>query len=93
MWCIAWWHSGREDEDDDDEVGGTDISSRTVQGGDETLTPLSIETPFTSEQQQDASSRSQTSGELAIRNIPTDSVKKHQLYSRANKICCSLFTI
>ncbi|OXU16872.1 hypothetical protein TSAR_003194 [Trichomalopsis sarcophagae] len=32
MWCVAWWHSGREDddeEDDDDEPGGPE-SSRTV---------------------------------------------------------------
>lgn len=35
MWCIAWWHSGREDDDDDDH------------GCDKTVTPLSAETPLT----------------------------------------------
>ncbi|XP_008214793.1 muscarinic acetylcholine receptor DM1 isoform X2 [Nasonia vitripennis] len=50
MWCVAWWHSGREDddeEDDDDEPGGPE-SSRTVPGYDETLTPVSLETPVAS---------------------------------------------
>lgn len=102
MWCIAWWHSGRDDEDDDDEVGGPEASSRTAPGFDETLTPVSAETPFTStvskcpslsgviqtsasnldrvssiggDQQQEYTSRSQTSGELAIRNVPADSVR------------------
>ncbi|XP_046745332.1 muscarinic acetylcholine receptor gar-3-like isoform X2 [Diprion similis] len=46
-WCIAWWHSGREDDDDDDEVGGPE-SSRTGVGWDETLTPISAETPLPS---------------------------------------------
>ncbi|XP_048511042.1 muscarinic acetylcholine receptor DM1 isoform X2 [Athalia rosae] len=46
-WCVAWWHSGREDEDDDDDIVGGE-SSRTGQGWDETLTPLSAETPLPS---------------------------------------------
>ncbi|XP_046621206.1 muscarinic acetylcholine receptor DM1 isoform X1 [Neodiprion virginianus] len=46
-WCIAWWHSGREDDDDDDEVGGPE-SSRTGHGWEETLTPISAETPLPS---------------------------------------------
>lgn len=49
MWCIAWWHSGRDDDDEDDEIGGTEVSSRIVQPGlDETPTPISAETPFAS---------------------------------------------
>ncbi|KAK2576484.1 hypothetical protein KPH14_005812 [Odynerus spinipes] len=47
LWCIAWWHSGREDEEDDEEVCGPE-SSRTVHGYEDTLTPLSAETPLTS---------------------------------------------
>lgn len=47
MWCIAWWHSGREDEDEDEEIAGPE-SSRTVAGYEETLTPLSAETPLPS---------------------------------------------
>ncbi|XP_034945736.1 muscarinic acetylcholine receptor DM1 isoform X2 [Chelonus insularis] len=48
-WCIAWWHSGREEDDEDDEIGGTEVSSRTVHPEyEETLTPISVETPFTS---------------------------------------------
>lgn len=47
MWCIAWWHSGREDEDDDDDIGGPE-SSRTGAGYEDTLTPLSVETPLPS---------------------------------------------
>ncbi|XP_023246725.1 muscarinic acetylcholine receptor DM1 [Copidosoma floridanum] len=46
QWCVAWWHSGREDEDeeeDEDEVGGPE-SSRTGAVYDETLTPISMET-------------------------------------------------
>ncbi|CAK9796476.1 Muscarinic acetylcholine receptor DM1 [Anthophora plagiata] len=45
MWCIAWWHSGREDEDEDDIEGAE--SSRTGHGCDEAITPLSAETPLT----------------------------------------------
>lgn len=47
LWCIAWWHSGREDEDDDEEIAGQE-SSRTGAGYEETLTPLSAETPLPS---------------------------------------------
>lgn len=47
LWCIAWWHSGREDEDDDEEIAGPE-SSRTGAGYEETLTPLSAETPLPS---------------------------------------------
>lgn len=47
LWCIAWWHSGREDEEEDEEVGGPE-SSRTFHGNEDTLTPLSAETPLTS---------------------------------------------
>ena len=50
MWCVAWWHSGREDEDedeDDEDVCGPE-SSRTVPGYDDTLTPVSLETPVPS---------------------------------------------
>lgn len=47
MWCIAWWHSGREDEDDDEEIAGPE-SSRTGAGYEDTLTPLSAETPLPS---------------------------------------------
>ncbi|XP_017798015.1 PREDICTED: muscarinic acetylcholine receptor DM1 [Habropoda laboriosa] len=45
MWCIAWWHSGREDDDEDDIEGAE--SSRTGHGFDEATTPLSAETPLT----------------------------------------------
>lgn len=48
MWCIAWWHSGREDEDEDDEEIAGPESSRTGVGFEETLTPLSAETPLPS---------------------------------------------
>lgn len=47
MWCIAWWHSGREDEDDDEDIAGPE-SSRTGPGYEDTLTPLSAETPLPS---------------------------------------------
>ncbi|XP_014597865.1 PREDICTED: muscarinic acetylcholine receptor DM1 isoform X1 [Polistes canadensis] len=47
LWCIAWWHSGREDEEEDEEIGGPE-SSRTLHGNEDTLTPLSAETPLTS---------------------------------------------
>lgn len=47
MWCIAWWHSGREDEDDDEEIAGPE-SSRTGIGYEDTLTPMSAETPLPS---------------------------------------------
>ncbi|XP_014484606.1 PREDICTED: muscarinic acetylcholine receptor DM1 isoform X2 [Dinoponera quadriceps] len=47
MWCIAWWQSGRDDEDEDEEIGGPE-SSRTGPGYEETLTPLSAETPLPS---------------------------------------------
>lgn len=47
MWCIAWWHSGRDDEDEDEEIAGPE-SSRTGAGYEETLTPLSAETPLPS---------------------------------------------
>nr|XP_050854072.1 muscarinic acetylcholine receptor DM1 isoform X1 [Vespula vulgaris]XP_050854073.1 muscarinic acetylcholine receptor DM1 isoform X1 [Vespula vulgaris]XP_050854074.1 muscarinic acetylcholine receptor DM1 isoform X1 [Vespula vulgaris]XP_050854075.1 muscarinic acetylcholine receptor DM1 isoform X1 [Vespula vulgaris]XP_050854076.1 muscarinic acetylcholine receptor DM1 isoform X1 [Vespula vulgaris]XP_050854077.1 muscarinic acetylcholine receptor DM1 isoform X1 [Vespula vulgaris]XP_050854078.1 mu len=47
LWCIAWWHSGREDEEEDEEVCGPE-SSRTAHGYEDTLTPLSAETPLTS---------------------------------------------
>lgn len=47
MWCIAWWHSGRDDEDDDEEIAGPE-SSRTGIGYEDTLTPLSAETPLPS---------------------------------------------
>ncbi|XP_058790143.1 muscarinic acetylcholine receptor DM1 isoform X2 [Phymastichus coffea] len=51
MWCVAWWHSGRDDEDDEDDndegVGGPE-SSRTGPAYDETLTPVSLETPVAS---------------------------------------------
>ncbi|XP_071639159.1 muscarinic acetylcholine receptor DM1-like isoform X1 [Temnothorax longispinosus] len=47
MWCIAWWHSGREDEDDDEEIAGAE-SSRTGVAYEDTLTPLSAETPLPS---------------------------------------------
>ncbi|KAI4473385.1 hypothetical protein M0802_016146 [Mischocyttarus mexicanus] len=47
LWCIAWWHSGREDEEEDEEIGGPE-SSRTIHGYEDTLTPLSVETPLTS---------------------------------------------
>ena len=86
MWCIAWWHSGRDDEDDDDDGGGPEASSRTFHGYEGSLTPVSRETPFTvSRGPSDSgamqsstsnlnSSRSQTSGDLAIRSLPKDSV-------------------
>lgn len=47
MWCIAWWHSGREEEDDDEDIAGPE-SSRTGPGYEDTLTPLSAETPLPS---------------------------------------------
>jgi muscarinic acetylcholine receptor M3 len=47
LWCIAWWHSGRDDEDEDEEIAGQE-SSRTGVGYEETLTPLSAETPLPS---------------------------------------------
>lgn len=47
MWCIAWWHSGRDDEDEDEEIAGPE-SSRTGIGYEDTLTPLSAETPLPS---------------------------------------------
>ena len=51
MWCVAWWHSGRDDEeeeDDEDEACGAE-SSRTAPGYDDvTLTPVSLETPVPS---------------------------------------------
>lgn len=47
MWCVAWWHSGRDDEDDDEEIAGPE-SSRTGAGYEDTLTPLSAETPLPS---------------------------------------------
>ncbi|KAL2728656.1 muscarinic acetylcholine receptor DM1 isoform X1 [Vespula squamosa] len=47
LWCIAWWHSGREDDEEDEEVCGPE-SSRTGHGYEDTLTPLSAETPLTS---------------------------------------------
>ena len=43
MWCVAWWHSGREDEDDEDDIGGPESSKA---GYEETLTPISAETPL-----------------------------------------------
>lgn len=46
-WCVAWWHSGRDDEDEDEEIAGPE-SSRTGPGYEETLTPLSAETPLPS---------------------------------------------
>jgi hypothetical protein len=50
MWCVAWWHSGREDEDEeeDEDEGGCQESSRTAAGYDDTLTPVSLETPVAS---------------------------------------------
>lgn len=47
MWCIAWWHSGRDDEDEDEEFVGLE-SSRTGPGYEEVLTPLSVETSLPS---------------------------------------------
>ncbi|XP_011164803.1 muscarinic acetylcholine receptor DM1 isoform X2 [Solenopsis invicta] len=48
MWCIAWWHSGRDDEDDDEDIAGPE-SSRTGIGYEvDTLTPMSAETPLPS---------------------------------------------
>ncbi|XP_012280154.1 muscarinic acetylcholine receptor DM1 [Orussus abietinus] len=47
LWCEAWWHSGREDEDEDDELGGTE-NGKAGAGYEETLTPLSAETPLPS---------------------------------------------
>lgn len=46
MWCIAWWHSGRDDDEDDEDIEGAE-SSRTGHGYDEAITPLSAETPLT----------------------------------------------
>ncbi|CAL7941749.1 unnamed protein product [Xylocopa violacea] len=46
MWCIAWWHSGREDDDEEEDIEGAE-SNRTVHGYDEAITPLSVETPLT----------------------------------------------
>ncbi|XP_044596076.1 muscarinic acetylcholine receptor DM1 isoform X1 [Cotesia glomerata] len=72
MWCVAWWHSGRDDDDDDDEVGGTDVSSRTVHPGcEDTLTPVSAETPFTDGQTLDGMSAS------------TQLTSEHQDYRRS----------
>ena len=44
MWCVAWWHSGRDDEDDEDDIGGPESSKV---GYEDTLTPISAETPIT----------------------------------------------
>ncbi|XP_057327822.1 muscarinic acetylcholine receptor DM1 [Microplitis mediator] len=72
MWCVAWWHSGRDDDDDDDEIGGTDVSSRTAHPGcEETLTPVSAETPFTDGQTLDGISAS------------TQLTSEHQDYRRS----------
>lgn len=46
MWCVAWWHSGREDDDEEEDIEGAE-SSRTGHGYDEAITPLSAETPLT----------------------------------------------
>lgn len=46
MWCIAWWHSGREDDDEEEDIEGAE-SSRATHGYDEAITPLSAETPLT----------------------------------------------
>lgn len=83
MWCIAWWHSGREEEDEDVEVVEAE-SSRIVTTYDEALTPLSADTPLTSVDSQCPSiSHSFQSGALLsdkrssdYSNIGNDSVRQ-----------------
>ncbi|KAG7190858.1 hypothetical protein KM043_006921 [Ampulex compressa] len=68
MWCIAWWHSGRDDEDDDEDVGGGE-SSRTTHPYEEALTPLSVETPLTTTVSRYASFSAIHSTELGFEKL------------------------
>lgn len=66
MWCIAWWHSGREDEDDEDDIGGPESSKA---GCEETLTPISAETPITATE-----SRCPSLSVIQATSLPLDKV-------------------
>ncbi|KAF7996946.1 hypothetical protein HCN44_002592 [Aphidius gifuensis] len=76
MWCIAWWHSGREDDDDDDETGGPEVSRTVYPGYDETLTPVSADTPFTSDIPSECSRSQKITGDpvytIVIRLPPSE---------------------
>ncbi|XP_070520969.1 muscarinic acetylcholine receptor DM1 isoform X2 [Cardiocondyla obscurior] len=77
MWCIAWWHSGRDDEDDDEEIAGPE-SSRTGVGYEDTLTPLSAETPLPS-----TVSRCPSLSVIQATGIALDkAAAQHELYKR-----------
>ncbi|XP_051167167.1 muscarinic acetylcholine receptor DM1 isoform X1 [Leptopilina boulardi] len=66
MWCVAWWHSGREDEDDEDDIGGPESSKA---GCEETLTPISAETPITATE-----SRCPSLSVIQATSLPLDKV-------------------
>ncbi|XP_015589199.1 muscarinic acetylcholine receptor DM1 isoform X2 [Cephus cinctus] len=83
MSCIAWWHSGREDEDEDEEIGGPE-SSRTGHGCEETLTPLSAETPLTGTVSRCASLSVIQSTGLALEKVTPNAVEHHD-YRAANR--------
>ncbi|KYQ51073.1 Muscarinic acetylcholine receptor DM1 [Trachymyrmex zeteki] len=77
MWCIAWWHSGRDDEDDDEEIAGPE-SSHTGAGYEDTLTPLSAETPLPS-----TVSRCPSLSAIQATGIALDkTAMQHELYKR-----------
>ncbi|KYM77842.1 Muscarinic acetylcholine receptor DM1 [Atta colombica] len=76
MWCIAWWHSGRDDEDDDEEIAGPE-SSHTGAGYEDTLTPLSAETPLPS-----TVSRCPSLSAIQATGIALDKTALHELYKR-----------
>ncbi|KAG5346857.1 ACM1 protein, partial [Acromyrmex charruanus] len=77
MWCIAWWHSGRDDEDDDEEIAGPE-SSHTGAGYEDTLTPLSAETPLPS-----TVSRCPSLSTIQTTGIALDKTAlQHELYKR-----------
>ncbi|KYN27700.1 Muscarinic acetylcholine receptor DM1 [Trachymyrmex cornetzi] len=77
MWCIAWWHSGRDDEDDDEEIAGPE-SSHTGAGYEDTLTPLSAETPLPS-----TVSRCPSLSAIQATGIALDKTAiQHELYKR-----------
>ncbi|XP_011504168.1 PREDICTED: muscarinic acetylcholine receptor DM1 [Ceratosolen solmsi marchali] len=86
MWCIAWWHSGREDEDEDDdedEVGGPE-SSRTAAAFDDTLTPVSLETPVAS-----VMSRCDSFGVVQSTSLNLDRLEQQAEYVRPSALRAS----
>ncbi|XP_066584705.1 muscarinic acetylcholine receptor DM1 isoform X2 [Prorops nasuta] len=81
MWCIAWWHSGREDDDEDDEIGGID-SNRAMHRYEEALTPISAETPLPS-----TVSRGDSLSEIHATGLAIDkmtSIIEHHDYRKPN---------